>query len=71
MNVAYDLNSAMRVLDGAELEMIAAGCPCGSSCPNWGATLVHPGEQAPANSFYLDSISSGAIFIAPGHCLQN
>jgi hypothetical protein len=51
--------------------MIAAGCPCGSSCPNWGATLVHPGEQAPANSFYLDSISSGAIFIAPGHCLQN
>ena len=72
MIVACDSNTAMRVLDAAELTRIAGGCSCPGDCPGWTGTLVHEGEQAPANSWYLTSIKSGAIFITPAPCqLQN
>jgi len=63
-------NSTMRILGAAELGSVAGGCPCGGDCQNWTGTLVRPGQAAPANSFYLDSIPSGAIFITPGQCLD-
>jgi hypothetical protein len=67
-----DLPSATRILDADELTKVAGGCPCGgaNNCPCWSATLVQPGQPAPAGSVYLDSIPRGAIFIKPAPCLN-
>jgi hypothetical protein len=70
MDVACDFNSGMRILNAVELTNVAGGCLPGCDC--WSATLVHEGEQAPAGSWYLTSITRGAVFITPGPCaLQN
>jgi hypothetical protein len=73
MIIASDFNNDIRVLDAAEVAIVAAGCACGGGCgggPVVAVTLVHPGEAAPPNSTYFDSTTSGAIFITRG-CLQN